>query len=110
MYKVELRLPQRFPLTFKLAGPAANSGARHGLVVLDAQQYYSGGCPIGETTVKGGIPDNSRAARYALLVAISGLTGKIQTPVTISKKRSNCRVMSLLQNSGKFFTGYSLLV
>ena len=40
---------------FKLSGPAANLGARHGLAVLEAQQYYSGGCLVGGTTVKGGM-------------------------------------------------------
>ena len=38
-----------------LAGPAVNLGARHGLVVLGAHQYYSGGCLVCETTVKGGM-------------------------------------------------------
>ena len=46
---------QRFPPTLKLAGLAANLGARHELVVLVAQQYYSGGCLVGGTTVKGGM-------------------------------------------------------
>ena len=46
---------QRFPIKFKLSGPAANLGARHGLSVLEAQQYYSGGCLVGRTTVKGGM-------------------------------------------------------
>ena len=33
----------------KLAGPAVTLGARHGLVVLGAQQYYSGAIPIWQT-------------------------------------------------------------
>ena len=50
------RLPgQAFLLTFKLAGPATTLGVWHGLVVLAAQRYPSGGCLISETTVKGGM-------------------------------------------------------
>ena len=32
---------QRFPLTFKLAGPAANLGVRHGSVVVGAHWGHS---------------------------------------------------------------------
>ena len=32
---------QRFPLTFKLAGPAANLGVRHGSVVVGAHWRHS---------------------------------------------------------------------
>ena len=46
---------QKFPLTFELANLATTVGVRHGLVSLGAQQYYSGGCLVGETTVKGGM-------------------------------------------------------
>ena len=46
---------QRLPLTFKLASLATTLGVRHGLVILDAQQYHSGGCLVGGTSVKGGI-------------------------------------------------------
>ena len=46
---------QRLPLTFELASLATTLGVRHGLVILDAQQYHSGGCLVGGTSVKGGI-------------------------------------------------------
>ena len=46
---------QKFPLTFELANLATTVGVRHVLVSLGAQQYYSGGCLVGETTVKGGM-------------------------------------------------------
>ena len=49
---------QRFPLTFKLAGPAANLGVRHGSVVVGAHWGLSNTIQaaarlVGETTVKG---------------------------------------------------------
>ena len=50
-----LLFPQRLPLTFELASLATTLGVRHGLVILDAQQYHSGGCLVGGTSVKGGI-------------------------------------------------------
>ena len=53
--KEHLLLTQKFPLTFELANLATTVGVRHGLVSLGAQQYYSGGCLVGETTVKGGM-------------------------------------------------------
>ena len=53
--QVELTFPQRLPLTFELASLATTLGVRHGLVILDAQQYHSGGCLVGGTSVKGGI-------------------------------------------------------
>ena len=46
---------QPFPITIKLLGPAANLGTRHGLAVLEAQLYYSGGCLIGGTMMNGGM-------------------------------------------------------
>ena len=47
---------QRLPLTFELASLATTLGVRHGLVILDAQQYHSGGCLVERgTSVKGGI-------------------------------------------------------
>ena len=46
---------QTVPLTFELASPATTLGARHGLIILGAQQYYSGGCLVSEITVKGGM-------------------------------------------------------
>ena len=46
---------QRLPLTFELASLATTLGVRHGLVILDAQQYHSGGCLVGGTSVKGGM-------------------------------------------------------
>ena len=46
---------QTVPLTFKLASPATTLGARHGLIILGAQQYYSGGCLVSQITVKGGM-------------------------------------------------------
>ena len=48
-------IAQRLPLTFELASLATTLGVRHGLVILDAQQYHSGGCLVGGTSVKGGI-------------------------------------------------------
>ena len=39
---------QKFPLTFELANLATTVGVRHGLVSLGAQQYYSGGCLVGD--------------------------------------------------------------
>ena len=53
--RVALPEDQKFPLTFELANLATTVGVRHGLVSLGAQQYYSGGCLVGETTVKGGM-------------------------------------------------------
>ena len=50
-----INILQKFPLTFELANLATTVGVRHGLVSLGAQQYYSGGCLVGETTVKGGM-------------------------------------------------------
>ena len=50
-----VRKVQRLPLTFELASLATTLGVRHGLVILDAQQYHSGGCLVGGTSVKGGI-------------------------------------------------------
>ena len=50
-----LKFLQRLPLTFELANLAPTLGVRHGLVILDAQQYHSGGCLVGGTSVKGGI-------------------------------------------------------
>ena len=52
---IKLLRKQKFPLTFELANLATTVGVRHGLVSLGAQQYYSGGCLVGETTVKGGM-------------------------------------------------------
>ena len=49
------KFEQRLPLTFELASLATTLGVRHGLVILDAQQYHSGGCLVGGTSVKGGI-------------------------------------------------------
>ena len=46
---------QKFPLTFELASPATTLGAQHGLIILGAQQYYSGGFLVSEITVKGGM-------------------------------------------------------
>ena len=51
----DLHSVQRLPLTFELASLATTLGVRHGLVILDAQQYHSGGCLVGGTSVKGGI-------------------------------------------------------
>ena len=48
-----LQRRQRLPLTFELASLATTLGVRHGLVILDAQQYHSGGCLVGGTSVKG---------------------------------------------------------
>ena len=62
---------QRIPLSFKLANPAANLGAGHGLVVLDAQQYYSGGCLVGGTTAKGGMSFERVLVCYGQLGNIS---------------------------------------
>ena len=53
--KAHLIQNQRLPLTFELASLATTLGVRHGLVILDAQQYHSGGCLVGGTSVKGGI-------------------------------------------------------
>ena len=50
-----VRILQRLPLTFELASLATTLGVRHGLVILDAQQYHSGGCLVGGTSVKGGM-------------------------------------------------------
>ena len=52
---IDLYMLQRLPLTFELASLATTLGVRHGLVILDAQQYHSGGCLVGGTSVKGGI-------------------------------------------------------
>ena len=52
---VLLKSQQRLPLTFELASLATTLGVRHGLVILDAQQYHSGGCLVGGTSVKGGM-------------------------------------------------------
>ena len=52
---LERMVGQRLPLTFELASLATTLGVRHGLVILDAQQYHSGGCLVGGTSVKGGI-------------------------------------------------------
>ena len=51
----QLLFLQRLPLTFELASLATTLGVRHGLVILDAQQYHSGGCLVGGTSVKGGM-------------------------------------------------------
>ena len=53
--ELDMYFNQKFPLTFELANLATTVGVRHGLVSLGAQQYYSGGCLVGETTVKGGM-------------------------------------------------------
>ena len=52
---VPIESRQRLPLTFELASLATTLGVRHGLVILDAQQYHSGGCLVGGTSVKGGM-------------------------------------------------------
>ena len=52
---LSLSFMQRLPLTFELASLATTLGVRHGLVILDAQQYHSGGCLVGGTSVKGGM-------------------------------------------------------
>ena len=54
-YLLGKAMHQRLPLTFELASLATTLGVRHGLVILDAQQYHSGGCLVGGTSVKGGI-------------------------------------------------------
>ena len=44
-------------------------------------------------------PDNSRAARYALLVAVSGLTGKIRISSHYIQKRLHYKVLINFSNS-----------
>ena len=63
------------PVTFKLVGPAANLGARHGLVVLGAQRNYSDGCLVCETTVKGGMSFERVLISYGPLGNISASSG-----------------------------------
>ena len=66
---------QRLPLTFELASLATTLGVRHGLVILDAQQYHSGGCLVGGTSVKGGIVFERVLIGYGPVGNISASSG-----------------------------------
>ena len=73
--KSKLDKHQRLPLTFELASLATTLGVRHGLVILDAQQYHSGGCLVGGTSVKGGIVFERVLIYYGPVGNISASSG-----------------------------------